>query len=228
MEVCRNLQSILDLCNFFLCPAEKHVENVYLLQVAISHVYKQIPKDGNSSWMEQCLDNHGRSNTRRSIWGVSCQSFIEKFQLAFGIDWTTTQDGNILSKMNRCEGQMSQKKDKTMQPSTVFTHFLLPVPIDRSSKLLSVSSRLPRVPAVAARVKDDLDSKPGWTLCVEDKRLLLETSRLDRPSLGSPEELGLLLDIIGLFEELPLRVELRALSESGCCKDLCVGPKKDF
>lgn len=121
---------------------------------------------------------------------------------------------------------VSKKKDKTMQPSTVFAHFLFPVPIDRSSKLLSVSSRPPRVPAV--RVKDDLDSRPGWTLWVVDRRLLLEINRLDRLSLGSPEELGLLLDIIGLFEALPLRVELRALSESGCYKDPVLDNKNFF
>lgn len=105
-------------------------------------------------------------------------------------------------------------------------HFLFPVPIDRSSKLFSGSSRLPLVPA--AREKDDLDSRPGWTLWVVDRRLLLETSRLERLSLGSPEELGLLLVMKGLFEELPFREELRALSESGCCKDWVLDKKKCF
>lgn len=49
-----------------------------------------------------------------------------------------------------------------------------------------------------------------------DRRPLLETSRLDRLSLGSPEELGRLLDMTGLFEVLPFLDELRVLSESGC------------
>lgn len=73
------------------------------------------------------------------------------------------------------------------------------------------------MPFVAAvRVNDDdLDSNPGWILWEEDMRLLLDTSRLDRPSLGSPEELGLLLEMRALFEVLPFR-EVRPLSESGC------------
>ena len=37
--------------------------------------------------------------------------------------------------------------------------------------------------------------------------------------MGSPEELGRLLDTTGLFELLPLREELRPLSESGCRKE---------
>jgi hypothetical protein len=53
---------------------------------------------------------------------------------------------------------------------------------------------------------------------VVDRRPLLETSRLDRLSLGSPEELGRLLDMTGLFEVLPFLDELRVLSESGCYK----------
>lgn len=73
------------------------------------------------------------------------------------------------------------------------------------------------MPFVAAvRVNDDdLDSNPGWILWEEDMRLLLDTSRLDRPSLGSPEELGLLLEMRALFEVLPFR-EVRPLSESAC------------
>ena len=47
-----------------------------------------------------------------------------------------------------------------------------------------------------------------------DRRPLLEISRLDLLSLGSPEELGLLLDMTGLFEVLPFLDELRVLSES--------------
>ena len=67
------------------------------------------------------------------------------------------------------------------------------------------------------RVKeDDFDSNPGWILCVVDRRPLLETSRLERPSVGSPEELGLLLEMIALFELLPCREDDRTFSESGC------------
>lgn len=89
-------------------------------------------------------------------------------------------------------------------------HFL----IESSSKLLRGSSLVPF--AAAARVNDDdFDSNPGCILWVEDKRLLLETSRL-RPSLGSPEELGLLPEMrAALFEALPFLV-LWPLSESAC------------
>lgn len=110
-----------------------------------------------------------------------------------------------------------KKRSWILTQALLTLYFLFPVPIDRSSKLLSASSRPPLVAAV--RVKDVvLDSNPGWILWVVDRRPLLETSRLDRFSLGSPEELGLLLDTTGLFEVLPLR-ELRPLSESGCCKE---------
>lgn len=110
-----------------------------------------------------------------------------------------------------------KKRSWDLTQALLTLYFLFPVPIDRSSKLLSASSRPPLVAAVL--VKDDvLDSNPGWNLWVVDRRPLLETSRLDRFSLGSPEELGLLLDTTGLFEVLPLR-ELRPLSESGCCKE---------
>lgn len=74
--------------------------------------------------------------------------------------------------------------------------------IERSSKLLRGFSRLPFVGP--ARVKDDdLDSNPGWVLWAAERRPLLETSRLERPSPGSPEELGRLLEITALFEMLP-------------------------
>lgn len=51
-----------------------------------------------------------------------------------------------------------------------------------------------------------------------DTRPLLATSLLERLSVmvGSPEELGLLLEMAALFEELPF-LEVRPLSESGCC-----------
>lgn len=60
-------------------------------------------------------------------------------------------------------------------------------------------------------------------------RPLPEPSRFDRLSLGSPEELGLLLDTTALFEVLPVR-EMRPLSESpctsledvACSEDLCL------
>ena len=103
-------------------------------------------------------------------------------------------------------------------PDGFILYFLFPVPIDRSSKLLSVSSRPPLVAAVRVKVVV-LDSNPGWILWVVDRRPLLDISRLDRFSLGSPEELGRLLDTTGLFELLPLREELRPLSESGCRKE---------
>ena len=51
-----------------------------------------------------------------------------------------------------------------------------------------------------------------------DSRPLLDTSLLERLSVGSPEELGLLLDTAALFDELPFR-EVRPLSESGCCHE---------
>lgn len=51
-----------------------------------------------------------------------------------------------------------------------------------------------------------------------DTRPLLDTSLLDRLSVmvGSPEELGLLLEMAALFEELPF-LKVRPLSESACC-----------
>lgn len=52
-----------------------------------------------------------------------------------------------------------------------------------------------------------------------DKRPVLDTNRLERPSVASPDELGLLLEMAGLFEELPF-LEVRALSESNCCKNV--------
>lgn len=94
------------------------------------------------------------------------------------------------------------------------SHFLFPVPMDRSSKLLNVLSR-PLLVAVARVKEDDCDSNPGWIFWVVDRRLLLETIRLDRFSLGSPEELGRLLDITALFEELPFLDDERGLDESG-------------
>lgn len=98
---------------------------------------------------------------------------------------------------------------------TFHLYFLFPEPMVRSSKLRSVSSRPPFVVA-ADRVKDDdLDSNPGWSLWVVERRALLE-SRLVLLSLGSPEELGLLLDMTTLLEELPFRDKDRVLSESAC------------
>lgn len=65
----------------------------------------------------------------------------------------------------------------------------------------------------APREKDDgLGSIP--ILFVVDKRPLLDTNLLDRPSVGSPDELGL-LKMTALFEELPFR-DVLPLSESGC------------
>lgn len=55
-----------------------------------------------------------------------------------------------------------QGRSKTLDTKSAdhtVLHFLFPEPRDRSSKLLSVSSRPPLV--AEGRVKDDLDSKPG-------------------------------------------------------------------
>lgn len=87
--------------------------------------------------------------------------------------------------------------------------------MDKSSKLLSVSSRPPLV-AVARVNEDDLDSNPGCILWVIDNRPPFERSRLDRFSLGSPDELGRLLDTTALFEVLPFLDDDRGLSGSGC------------
>lgn len=95
------------------------------------------------------------------------------------------------------------------------SYFFFPDPIVSSSKLRRESSRPPL--AAGARVNDDdFNSKPGWILWVVDRRPLPETSRLERLSVGSPEELGRLLDTIALFEVLPFREELRGLSDSAC------------
>jgi len=115
------------------------------------------------------------------------------------------------------QGNSDSLHKQIFVPDRCRAYFLFPLPIDRSSKLLSVSSRPPLV--ARARVKeDDFDSSPGWILWVVDRRPLLEASRLDRFSLGSPEELGRLLEITALFEVLPFREDDRGLSESGCCK----------
>ena len=90
-------------------------------------------------------------------------------------------------------------------------HFL----IERNSKLRKVSSRAPL--AVTARVwDDDLGSNPDWSLCEDVRRPLLESNRPERLSLGSPEELGLLLDTTAFLVLLPYREELRPFSGSGC------------
>lgn len=87
--------------------------------------------------------------------------------------------------------------------------------IERSSKLRRGSSRFPFM--IEVRVKDDdFGSTPGWILCVVDTRPPLEASRLERTSLGSVEEVGLLAEM-ARFEELPFR-EVRPLSESNSCK----------
>ncbi|KAG5560397.1 hypothetical protein RHGRI_003645 [Rhododendron griersonianum] len=71
-----------------------------------------------------------------------------------------------------------------------------------SSKLRRGSSRPPLV--AAARVKDaDLDSRPGWTLWVVDRRPLPDPNRLCRFSLTSTDELGRLPGMTTLFEVLP-------------------------
>lgn len=51
-----------------------------------------------------------------------------------------------------------------------------------------------------------------------DNRPLLDTNLLlARLSVGSPEELGLLLEIAALLDELQF-LAVRPLSESACCK----------
>lgn len=94
------------------------------------------------------------------------------------------------------------------------SYFLLPVPIDRNSKLLRASSRPGLTAEPRARV-DVFDSKLGWILWVVDIRPLVECSLLVRLSLGSQDEPGLLDDAIALFEVLPFR-EVRPLSRSAC------------
>lgn len=85
-----------------------------------------------------------------------------------------------------------------------------------SSKLRRASSRPPL--DAKARVKDDgFCSKPGWTLWVVDRRPLPEPSRFNLFSLGSPEELGRLLDATALFDALAAR-ETLPLTGSACCK----------
>ena len=94
------------------------------------------------------------------------------------------------------------------------SYFLLPVPIDRNSKLLRASSR-PGLTAALRATVEVFDSKLGWILWVVDIRPLVECSLLVRLSLGSPDEPGLLDDAIALFEVLPFR-EVRPLSRSAC------------
>lgn len=48
-----------------------------------------------------------------------------------------------------------------------------------------------------------------------DRRPVLDSNLLERLSVGSAEEVGLLLDMTALLEELPF-LELRPLSESPC------------
>lgn len=87
---------------------------------------------------------------------------------------------------------------------------------ERNSKLRRGSSRvLPFM--IAVREKDDFGSTLGWILCAVDKRAPLVASPLEaillaRISLGSPEEVGLLVEMACL-EELPFR-EVLPLSES--------------
>ena len=48
-----------------------------------------------------------------------------------------------------------------------------------------------------------------------DRRPVLDTNLLERLSVGSPVEAGLLLEMAALLEELPF-LEVRPLSESAC------------
>lgn len=90
-------------------------------------------------------------------------------------------------------------------------HFL----IDSISKLRIGSSRVQILPPAVRLNEDCLESYPDCNLCVVDKRPLLETSRLERHSLNSPDEPGLVLAITAFLEVLPYREELRPFSESG-------------
>lgn len=76
---------------------------------------------------------------------------------------------------------------------------------------------LPPVAAALREKEDCLESKGVRVLCVVECRPLLETSLLERLSLNSADELGLLFDIIAFLELFPYREELLPLSESGCC-----------
>ena len=136
--------------------------------------------------------------------------------------WRKKLQGVTFNNHDDKSGFPYTTREISLNPSDTFffkatnsPHFL----IESSSKLLRGSSRVPFVAAVRVN-DDDLDSNPGWILWEEDMRLLLDTSRLDRPSLGSPEELGLLLEMRALFEVLPFR-EVRPLSESACWKVKC-------
>lgn len=52
-----------------------------------------------------------------------------------------------------------------------------------------------------------------------DERILPDAILPDRPSGGSLDELGLLIEIAALFDELPFR-EVWPLSESSCCGNI--------
>lgn len=130
--------------------------------------------------------------------------------------YTTNEQANIKEALVTAAIPylISQKKD--VSNDVTHGYFLFPVPIVRRSKLRRVSSRLPLV--ATARVKeDDLDSNPGCNLWVVDKRPLPVPSQERRFSLGSPDELGRLLDITTLFEVLTF-LDKRPLSESFCCR----------
>lgn len=86
----------------------------------------------------------------------------------------------------------------------------------RNSKLRRGSSRVPL--ETGAREKEGgLCSMPGWILWVVEARPVLEiTLLLFRTSVESPDEFGLPLEIAALLDELQF-LEVRPLSESGCC-----------
>lgn len=76
--------------------------------------------------------------------------------------------------------------------------------IERKSKLQRGSSREPFVKALREYV-GCFGSDPDKILCAVDSLPLVDTSLPERPSVNSPEELGLvLLAMTTLFEELPL------------------------
>ncbi|PSR89759.1 Casein kinase 1-like protein [Actinidia chinensis var. chinensis] len=115
------------------------------------------------------------------------------------------------TEMTRIERSSSIFQSDTFQcTKSHHVYFLM----ERNSKLRSGSSRLVN----AVRVKDDdFGSTPSWIFCVLDKRPALEASRLERTSLGSPDEAVGLLAEMARFEELPFR-EVWPFSESNSCK----------
>ncbi|KAG6429097.1 hypothetical protein SASPL_107136 [Salvia splendens] len=111
-------------------------------------------------------------------------------------------------------GRNAEEADSSRMDELEKSYFL----DERNSKLRR-SSREP-VPVVAPRENaDGFGSMLGRNLCVVvlDRRPLLDTNLLDRPSVASSDELCLLLEMTAaLFVELTFRAA-RPLSISSCC-----------